>query len=195
MTEVEFENLKVNILKNGHHRSPSRWSEHAWWFSCGGLYLRYNSPKSKYRGSIVVVSKIKNDKINAVCSISGAPKISPFCHYKHYELTTETQQRYVDSTAGSVIIKDFFNDDINVGDYVFGEYDRCVIFGKVQSTKLGCGKKKGYRSLKHEFDAAMIEVVSIVSRDGFKIDPGHNRLLEMKYFIKIEDPTLYLLKL
>lgn len=194
MTEDEFKDLKVSILKNGYLRSPSIWNEHTWWFSRGGLYLRYNSPKSKYKGSILSVSKIKNDKINAICSISGAPKISPFCHYKHYEFTTETQLRYIDSTMGSGTVKDFFNDDINIGDYVFGEYDRYVVFGKVLSTKVGCGKKKAYRSLKHEFDAAIVEIISIKSRDGYYID-SDPRLLEMKYFIKVEDPTLYLLKL
>lgn len=92
-------------------------------------------------------------------------------------------------------VKDFFNDDINIGDYVFGEYDRCVIFGQVESTKIADGKKRAYSSKIFKYDAAMVKVIKIQSRDGYRTTPGHNRLLEMKYFIKVEDPTLYLLKL
>ncbi len=194
MTDDEFAKLKETILlQGGYHREPTNWNSHNWWIARSGILLRYNSARSKYKGSILSLNKIKDDRIHAICSISGAPKIQPFCEYKTFELTTDKVEKYLDNTIGTDTVKDFFDDDINIGDYVFGEYDRCIIFGRVEATKLGCGKKH-YSSRKNEFDAAMVNVVKIKSRDKYHPACGQ-RLLEMKYFIKVEDPTLYLLKL
>ena len=199
MTEDDFEKLKEAIIKaGGQRRGPTPWTQYTWWltyYNNEKIYLKYTSSNSKYKGSILEVAKIKNDKINAICSISGALKIHPSSHYRNFEFTKETRQRYVDNTIGTQTVKDFFNNDINIGDYVYGEFDRSVIFGQVKSTKIADGKKRGYSSKVLKHDAAMIEILKIDSRDGFKLHPGHQKLLEMKYFIKIEDPTFYILKL
>lgn len=159
--------------------------------------VKYLSNKSKYKGSILKIQWIEGDRICTECSVPGAQKIRSISHFKNYELSREKEVKYVDNTAGDKPVKDFFDDDINIGDYVFGEYDRNVIFGIVRRTKqaeVADGQYISYRSKKLKNDAAIIEVVKYKLRNGGYVNGGQ-RLIEMKYFVKIEDPTLYLLKL
>ncbi len=197
MTEDEFENLKKQILVHGHH---AHYAGISYWYtdsySRNPIFVEFTSPRSKYIGSILQVGRIENNNIHASCSTSGAQKINSNSHFKNFKLTKERAERYVDKKLGSETVKDFFGDDINVGDYVFGEWDRCAIFGVVRNTKkaevtrLPCNGSKMLIA-----DSAMIEIIKTQVRNG-GYDPGNSlKLLAMKYFIKVEDPTLYLLKL
>lgn len=197
MTEDEFTKLKETIKKRGG-REITEWRGNisTLYSSYSHTYVKFVSKRSKYTGSILLVRSIKADKIKAICSITGAAKISSTSNFKNFELTNATAEKYCDTTIGVETIKDFFDDDINIGDYVFGEYDRMSIFGIVRSTKKADPNiKRGYTSKILANDAAMIEVIKIKSRDGYPQVLGDKKLLEMKYFIKVEDPTLYLLKL
>lgn len=197
MTEDEFEKLKKTILASGGQAiTPDpKWDANHYWLCYSTIFLKYVSTRSKYNGSILRVERIKNDKIQAYCLVAGASKIRPESHFKNYEVTNERKVKYVDGTESIDSVKDFFDDEINVGDYVFGEYDRNIVFGIVRSTKKGAGKKKAYRSSILEYDAAMIEVVKSKNRIWDHDITGNMLLMEMRYFIKVEDPTLYLLKL
>ena len=186
MTKDEFQTLKDKVLTRPGWR----------WAISPSFFVKYTSSRSKYSGSILEVIYIEKDNIRADCSISGAPKIYSNSHYRNFELTNETSIKYIDAKMGIGIVKDFFNDDINIGDYVFGEFNRAAIFGIVRGTKIADNKRyRGYSSKINEFDSAMVEIVKIELRDGNKPHIGDLQLLEMKYFIKVEDPTLYLLKL
>lgn len=186
MTPEEFKELKERVdARRGYYLSNSQ----------NSVFVKYISSRSKYSGSILEVTYIDHLNIKAACLISGAPKIYTNSHYRNFELTEETSTKYIDANLGVSTVKDFFNDDINIGDYVYGEFNRTAIFGIVRNTRIADNKRRGYTSKINEFDSAMVEIVKIESRDGYRPHTGDLQLLEMKYFIKVEDPTLYLLKL
>lgn len=193
MTDDEFEWLKQRIIDLGGYVGDGyyyNYSPHS------NIFVKFISPRSKYAGSILSITKIVENTIHASCTTSGAQKIVSASHFKNFELTNEKAERYVDKKLGNKTVKDFFNDDINVGDYVFGEWDRCAIFGIVRNTKKAeATKRPNYNSKVLIYDSAMVEIIKTQVRNG-GYDSGNTlKLLAMKYFIKIEDPTLYLLKL